>query len=447
MIELTRRRLLEAGTAATALSVAGCLQSPESGPNTGWFPAGRGRRTMAYLDFGLTQSVSDVDPTIPLFLPSETEGGPTEFVPRLPSADELSDPLVRFPLEAGGQVIAVGILQLAATGLGDLVDPERSGRGITDLFVVDETVIGAGDIDVGRAAESLRSGTDGAFGEVRFTSTGDHDGYTLYESDLEDSVVVALGEDAVVAAGTAADVRTVLETRAGENDRLAATHDTAGWLFDTAGLGNLSVGWINAIDLEEYYWDDQSVSRAAETLGEHEHALATLSFAPERDEVTADIAIADPDFEASVTDRIESRFGSAAVEASTSVDGDRLTVTGTYTDDAIDVEFDERGRTETPAAPSGEDVPEPVREAVEGGEFTFEHQPENSLVRVNFEGDIDADEVTIRARPSGLESSMSPADSIRYLNVMVESDDREVIVIVTVDDSSGVVARTTLDEQ
>ncbi|QSG11589.1 Uncharacterized protein HSBGL_1165 [Halapricum desulfuricans] len=55
--------------------------------------------------------------------------------------------------------------------------------------------------------------------------------------------------------------------------------------------------------------------------------------------------------------------------------------------------------------------------------------------------------MTIRARPSGLESSMSPADSIRYLNVMVESDDREVIVIVTVDDLSGVVARTTLDEQ
>ncbi|QSG12469.1 Glycosyl hydrolases family 32 (levanase/invertase) [Halapricum desulfuricans] len=152
---------------------------------------------MAYLDFGLTQSVSDVDPTLPLILPSETESSPTEFVPQLPSADELGDPLVRFPLKAGGQVIAVGILQLAATGLGDLVDPGQSDRGITDRFVIDETVIGAGDIDVGRAAESLRSGTDGAFGEVRFTSTGDHDGYTLYESDLEDSVVVALGEDAV----------------------------------------------------------------------------------------------------------------------------------------------------------------------------------------------------------------------------------------------------------
>ena len=444
MIDLTRRRLLEVGTAGIGLSIAGCLGEPASETTTEWFPASDDRFLAAYLDLELTRDTSGVDPVIPLFLPSNDDD-PTEYVPELPSTDELEDPLVRFPLAAGGQVIAVGALMLAATGLGHLVDPDDPTRGITDLFVVNETTIATGDIDTAEAEESLRSGTDGVFGEIKFTPAGDRGRYTLYRSDTADGGTVALSEDAVITAETSAAVHTVIDTRNGDTDRIVEANETAEWLFDTAGMGDLSVGWLGSIDLEEYYWDAQSMSQAAELLGQRENVLSTLSFSPESDEITADLAIDGLRLDETVAERIESRLGSTAAETTMSVESDRLVATGTYTNDVLDIEFVQREPRETTRVPSGDDVPETVATAVEEGSFTFERQEANSLVRVNFRGEIAADEVVIRARPSGNEASTTTPEPINYLNVQVASDDEEVVVIVTVDDSSGIVARTTLE--
>ncbi|WP_229126269.1 hypothetical protein [Halapricum desulfuricans] len=57
---------------------------------------------------------------------------------------------------------------------------------------------------------------------------------------------------------------------------------------------------------------------------------------------------------------------------------------------------------------------------------------------------INTDEVTIRAYPSGSEVSPRLPDS-RYINFRIAPDDEEVVVIVTVDGESGIVARTELD--
>jgi len=444
MVELTRRRLLEFGVGAAGLSLAGCLGEPRSDPNTEWFPADATPFLMAYLDLTVTSQNTGVDPVIPLFLPSDGGSDSTEYVPDLPGAEELDDPLVRTPLAVGGQVIAGGALAIAASGLGRLVDPDRPTQGVTELYVTNDTTIGVGDIDVEAADESLRAGTDGILGEIKFTPTDDIGGYTLYEAGTEDGEILGLSSDAVVIADTESTVRTAIETRRGDHDRLAETDETAGWLFDTAGTGNLSVGWVDSVDLAEQFWGDQSMSESTELLAEHDHVLSTLSFAPEDGELTATLALEDSSLDDDHTDRIENRFGSAAGDTSLSIEENRLSLEGTYTDDVLDIGFAEPGAPEGTPVPSGEDVPEKVTEAVEDVTFAFEPRLDEGHVRVEFHGTVAADSVTIRARPSGGEISTSTPENMNFVNVQVASDDEEVVVIATVDDASGIVARTEL---
>jgi len=444
MVEFTRRRLLELGVGAAGFSLAGCLGEPGSDANTEWFPAGETPFLMAYLDLTVTTQNTGVDPVIPLVLPSAGGSDSTEYVPELPSADELEDPLVRTPLAVGGQVIAGGAIAIAAIGLDHLVDPDRPTQGVTDLYMTNGTAIGVGEIDVEEADESLRAESEGISGGIKFTPTDDTGEYTLYEADTENDSIVALSADAVVIADTESAIRTAIETRHGDHDRLAETDETTGWLFETAGTGNLSVGWIGSVNLEDYFWGDQSMSQSTALLAEQNHVLSTLSFAPEDDELTATLALQDSSLDDSLTDRIESRFGSATGDTSLSVDGDRLSLDGTYTDDILDIGFAEPGAPEGTTAPSGEDVPEKVTEAVEDVSFTFDSRPEDGVVHVVFDGTVEADSVTIRARPSGGEISTSTPENFNFVNLRVAPDDEEVVVIVTVDDASGIVARTDL---
>lgn len=444
MLELTRRRLLELGSAATAVSVAGCFGAPGSEGPRAWFPSGTGSLLTAHLDLEVTRQTSNVDPVIPLFLPSNDREDPTEFVPNLPPAEEIDDPLVRFPLTAGGQVIGVSALALVAAGLGHLIDPEASTRELTELVAVDDTVIGIGDIDVARAEESLRSGTGSAFGQIKFTEAGQNGQYTLYEANTDEGSFIALSDDAVVGAEAKDSVRTAIETRRGDHERVVATDATAKWLFDTVGASDLSVGLLGPVDLEDYYWDGGDVNTPIELLAGRENLVSGLSFAPEKEEITATLAVQESGLDDTVRNRFETRMGSA-VDASSSVRDDRLVASDTYTDDVLDFEFTERSTpSEEPDVPAGDDVPQEVAAAVSEDTFAFSRNRQKGTVRVDFQEEFDADEVTIRARPSGNESSTTTPDPVTYLTVIVSPDDESVVVIVTVDGSSGIVARENL---
>jgi hypothetical protein len=315
---------------------------------------------------------------------------------------------------------------------------------LTDIVVINETIIGIGDIDVGRAEESLRSGTGSAFGQVEFTETGQNGQYTLYEANTEEGGFIALSDDAVVGAEAKDSVRTAIETRRGDHERIVGTDATAKWLFDTVGASDISVGLLGSVDLEDYYWDGGDMNTPVELLAGRENLVSGISFAPEKEEITATLAVQESGLDDTVRNRFETQMGSA-VDASSSVRDDRLVASETYTDDVLDFEFTERSTpSEEPEVPAGDDVPQEVAAAVSEDTFSFSRNRQNGTVRVDFQEEFDADEVTVRARPSGNESSTTTPDPVTHLNVLVSPDDESVVVIVTIDGASGIVARETL---
>jgi hypothetical protein len=127
---------------------------------------------------------------------------------------------------------------------------------------------------------------------------------------------------------------------------------------------------------------------------------------------------------------------------SISIDGDRLSAEATYQEDVVNVDFVERQTpTQTPTIPDGEDVPQKVAEAVPENAFSFSYKEDKGIVRVNFDKEVEADKVTVRAVNSDSETSSTTPEALTYLTVYLGSGSDEVVVIVTVDGSSGEVAR------
>lgn len=444
MTRLNRRRFLELGTASAATALGGCLRG-DSGDGrdptfADWLPADDDPLLAASLDLTIAEKTSRIDPLLPLLLPPSDDA--PSVLPDLSALDNVDDPLLRFPLQTGGQIVAVSSLALTAAGLDYAVDPANPTTDITQLLVADGAIVGTGDIDITRAADALTAGTPSAFGDLQFKPAGDIGEFDMYETTEAEGGVVALGDTAVVAAPTRERARTVVATHRGDHDRAVETDDTLGALYETAGSGDIAVGWRSQADVSEFFWRPPDLDPASSLLAAQSDVLASVTFAPNSDEVTAGLALQNADLDGDGRRRLEDTLGAAAVDASVSVTPETVSTTARYTENALDVDFtDQSARTTTANPPEGDDVPAVVAEAVPEDAFDFTYDADTDVVRVDFATKFDADEVTVRAVNADSSASTTTPDAVTYLSVFVNSSGDEVVVTVTVNGQTGVVAR------
>lgn len=446
MPSLHRRRFLELGAAAATVALAGCSGSDETPPYAERIPASDSQIRTAYLDFSISRESSETGQLLPLVLPSDERDGPSGSLRQVSGLDAIEDPLLTWPIEVGGRMLAVSILSLAASGLGYLVDPDRPTQEISELFMANNVAVGTGEIDLDRAKEALRSGTSGISGEMTFEEAGEIDAFALYEPTAgEFDGVTAVSESAVLVTDTREEIRRVIETARGNRSRAADEMGSFEWLVETIGGGDIVAGWLGPMDLENFYFGDPEPRPASELVRPDDDVLASITVSPSDGEVTADLALQRPGMAESTREELRSQFGSASEETSLSVENGRLTATGTYTNDVLDFEFSKPGKTnntDDQPGPSGPvDPPQEVANAVPDDAFEFTYQNEQNRVIVEVVEELQADRITISTVESGYEFEISdPGDSLRVY-AYIDPDGDQVVVTVTVDGVSGVVAR------
>jgi hypothetical protein len=335
MDKLGRRRFLAVGLSTTAASIAGCIApgSRDSGAYS-WFPAQSSGTATAYLDYTLSEDTHQINPVLPLILPSnEQDNNGDALASPLSNVDDIPDPLLTFPLEAGGRFLGTAALSLANIGLGQLVDPARPTEGVTELFFANGVTVGMGDIDPSDVSKTLQTGPD----QSRFESVGEDGAYTLYRQQSDDDGFAAVSESAVLVAESRTQLEAVLDTRRGNRENVAEADDTFSNLIDTTDKGHILVGWGAPISLAQFSIGDEPVEPTTTFISADDDVVSSATFEPESGQITTDLAISTAD---SVTqDRLDERLGSASADYSLSTDGNQVTASGRYTESTVNINF------------------------------------------------------------------------------------------------------------
>lgn len=445
MTPLDRRGFLRLGALLSAAGVAGCLNdngADEDSPYHEWVPADPETIVAAHIDIGVAKSSTEETEILPLILPSSDDADPSEYAPQIDGLEDLDDPLLTVPLAMGGRIMAATIGFYAA-GLGYLVDPEQPTNGPTDLFYVNGVVGVAGDLDIDRAKEQLNSGSEGVIFDDPFEKTSERSGFELFEPTTDNyESVVGIGSSGAIMANTRAELEPVIDVISGDADRAVEVRDRFEWLVDTVGDGHFSVGWVGDPDLEQFIWGNADEQLPVDFVNSHDAMFTSLTFQIDENENTARLAAQGISSDDVARDRLESRLGTASDDLDVSFEEDRVSATGTYGSDALDIEFRERGESgdDGEELDPEEDPPPAVADAVPEDAFRFERIESENRVDVHVEKSFEADELTVTATESEWESSISPVEKVNYLTVYLDPEGDTVIVSVTVGDETGVVA-------
>ena len=342
MPQCNRRRFLTLGATTVATALAGCWGTTDNSTYADWIPATDDSILTAYIDLTISQKSSQIDPLLPLFLPSNDNASATGVAPDFSALNQIDEPLLRLPLQTGGQLIGVSGLSLTASGLSYLVDPTQPAEGITELFRVNDTVVGTGAIDVSKADESLRAGREDFLGEMKYDVVREGDTYTIYQPTLDVTGAVAVSESAVLVSDSQRKVETVIDTWQGTHERAVEENDTVKWLFDTIGSGDMVVGWLGPVHLQDFYWESMDAEPATEIVSQEDDVLSSVTFSPESRRITAALALQDETVTETEETQLKTQLGISGSDASLSIDRTRLSATASYTDDDLDIEYVER---------------------------------------------------------------------------------------------------------
>lgn len=452
MKSLDRREFLGLGALGTAVAVGGCLhQSTDRDSYADWIPAGQEGQHVAYVDFGISAASETAQELFPIILPSGGEDDTPAYAPSFENLEDLDDPLLTMPLRMGGSQIGLYLLALSLSGLGHLVEQAGQPGGIQEAVVSNRTLVATGDFDVSRAREALRSDTSGFSGGTAHEQRGQHRDFAIYETtSTENESVVGLSGSAVVIADDRESVTTTIDAGRGERARATVRNDTFGWLFETAGDGHVAFGWERPVSLDRSSFGTAHERVPDAIVPKRHSAMTSIHFAPDDEQITARFALDHGGTMASATqEQLTSRQGTASTEVSTTAsDGDRFSLTGTYDNDAIDVQYHEPGGGNgTDDQPDlDRNPPASVENAVPADAFSFSYDEERDRVLVTFRKQVDVDEITIRATESGNEISVNSLGNVKSLFVRLTPEDTEAVVIATVDGQSGVVASYTLPD-
>lgn len=331
----TRRRFL-LGVSATAAAMAGCTGSDDTDT-----PA------------GTTTTESDDDTPAESFDPASelsygewltSAGDGTTFAyadltaaPNT-SATEVSlpDPLVAYPFVTGGAIVGAGQIQLSLAGLTRAIAPDQeSASTVDELVAVNQTIVAGGRFATETLKQRLAAPTDETWG-IEYEQTGTISGYSRYEAATVpasfegDPPVVAVAEEAVAVSASGERLEQVVTAGEGERARIYETDSTVRRLLEHAGSGDIVVGQIGSGRVDR---DDGAVTPDLDPQFEPrsgEDVVASLEF--EDETVESRFALAADDLTESRRERIETTFGTGAVDGSVTVEvsEDRLTASGTY---------------------------------------------------------------------------------------------------------------------
>jgi hypothetical protein len=234
----------------------------------------------------------------------------------------------------------------------------------------------------------------------------------------------------------------VIDTERGDHGRATDNLDVFEWLMETAGTGHFVVGWTGPANLADFYFGDARNRPGAELVTQQDDFCSSVTFAVDDNEMTADFALRDSDLDGEKRDRLDARLGTESDDREIEFDSQRVSVSGTYSTDVLDIEFSESGDGSDDDQ-FGETPPE-VENAVPDGAFEFSYNEEQRRVRVDLVTEFEAERVAVQSVEAGGEISTSDWGAINSLYVRVDPEGDEVVVLVTVDGKTGPVARTEI---
>jgi len=350
--ESRSRRAVLLSIGAGSVALAGCLDETDGngtevsdGPTTDE-TASDAESLPAYTDW-----LPDDDSILFSYahLGTSGEAGGGEF-----SLDEsVNDPLVRFPSEVGGSAVGLSTLSLVSTGLSTVIDPETATQSEADeLLAVNDVVVLTGSFAVEELDEQL---TDDAnpFAATYEQSDTVH-GFDRYEptdvpEQVEDAPVVAISETTVLVAPDDDQLERVVEIDGDDRPQIMEEHETAGWLLEQAGKGDIVLGTIGPVHEGERTLDDVTAFTNDELPFEPaagEDFVTAISVDTETATVESQFALTADELSEDTQTTVETTFGTAATDTTVDVDDDRITVHGTYDADEIgtidDAASDER---------------------------------------------------------------------------------------------------------
>jgi hypothetical protein len=278
---------------------------------------------------------------------------------------------------------------LFGTGLNGLLDPpddpdsdgggdgDTGGSGeysqptaadfetvVEDVFVVNDLIVLEGEIDTEEVDTKLTDSGGETSGPTTktFEKTDSVGGYTVYEPTGSESdertgssmgssnpTGVAVDETAIVLFETNQrdTLEALIDVKSGTRERAAATNDDVAWLLDTAGKGHIAFGG-HGRGLES---DEQSSTGAGTGMdGESEPSgplemesiigvTSSLTF----DGTTSTSGATAIQFTTNVdeiddanVEKLETQLGSSADNRSVQTDGDRISATAEWDENALD---------------------------------------------------------------------------------------------------------------
>jgi hypothetical protein len=436
-----RRFLLGMGTLTAAL--AGCISDDDQGGNDGsdestptddtptddpstdtFNPA----KELAYGEWLTT----DQDGLF--FAYANLDNLPENAVTNSGGSSEMSfdDPLALYPLVIGGAAVGVGQLSLGLAGLTQAVSPTAtSDSTVSEITVINKTIIAEGSFATDQLTERLTEPTDETFG-IAYEQTSTDRGYDRYEPvEVPDSVsnppAVAVTDETVIVGPDTSRLDQTIAAGNGDQSLVFETDETALELLEQAGSGDLVVGTFGSAtgeklfgDLQQPNPDPQFRPRAGENV------VAAVDFNASGETFESRFALAAADIGEDRRETIESSFGTAAVDGSSSVavSDNRITATGTYdveqlAEDATSQELSQAAATELVS-------PEALT-------FQYEPLPDQQFdeLWVGVTEDTDAAGIRIEADSGGYtefepqERSVSAGDSVA---VQVDPDGDSVTV-------------------
>ena len=411
--------------------------SPDDGPSTDDSPTDTFDPTseLAYGEW-LTTNEDGV-----LFAYADVEALPEETVAGGSSDPAVDDPLVLYPLGAGGTVVGLGQLLVPYAGLAQAVFSEgASDLTVSELTVINQTVVAEGTFATDQLAERLTETTDQTLG-VAHEQTGTIGEYDRHEpvevpDSVENAPAVTITDETVIVSQDADRLEQTIAAGDSNRSRIFETDETVTELLEQAGTGDLVIGQLG-VSSDRLTVGTRTIEPDPGFEPEAgEEVIASIAFGADGRRLDAEFALAAADLSEDRQGTIESSFGTAAVDGSRSVEmsDNRITASGTYDTEQLTASQADQSLSQAAAA-----------ELVSPDALTFQYEPPqrqavNGELWVTVTEGTDAAAIRVEADSGGyteLQPQDRPVGADDSVAVQVDPDgDRVTVLAVT--DGGGV---------
>lgn len=337
--KLTRRQALQLGGVATVVAVAGCLGDDDTTGDApayaGSVPAIDDEVVIIYIDIEgldeLEDEFDDEDDQLP--------GDDDEF-------DE-EDPLLVLPLASAFVFLFVAGFAFMGTGLDGLLDEEQDDEmetSASEMYLANDALVVGGTIDTDEVHDALTDVPEDDFMAVQYEQVDETGGYAFYEpTDGGTERVLAVSDDKILLGDTRAEIDPVVETDAGDREPAVEEYDTFEWLLSTASEAHMAFAGYSpdGFDEDDPGEFDEDQLEEDEEFEEFEGAngiASSLTFGDSEIDATlaAEFDDLSDETRADIEELLDTETADLAEDYSVEFDGDRVTISATYAEDALD---------------------------------------------------------------------------------------------------------------